>query len=376
MVAVARTAVLRYRFARHQLDREPGWATDAADVTLLDLGLQDTGSDGAAWALANRGYGLGIGPDLAIAWTFRGAPHVYRRADLGAVAIATAPFSEADAAKRIYDAAKPLKAAGLAVLEALDVVAGQIREIVTRPTVKGDLSSALTDALDAPYLRRCVPCNAIHTFEMPFRLAALQAGLELEPGTSPPVLRRIPKLRAPRYRHLAVDADARVDVLRRQLALYGPISVKEAAGFLDATIKDVEAHWPEDAVEVTVRGAARGQRFVLADDVDALTGAGRAAPVVRLLGPFDAYLQLRDRELLVAEVARRKDLWRTLGRPGAIVDGGEIVGTWRPKTAASKLTVVIDPWTTWTKTVRRRVEHEAERLAAHRGVPLAGVATG
>ncbi|MET0145629.1 MAG: crosslink repair DNA glycosylase YcaQ family protein [Ilumatobacteraceae bacterium] len=379
MTTVDRTAVLRYRFARHQLDREPGRVTNVADVALLDLGVQDSGPDGAAWALACRGYDGGFGGrgrDVAIAWTLRGAPHAYRRADLAAVATATAPLSEADAAKRMYDAAKPLKAAGIGVLDALDVVAGHMREIVARPTSKGDLSSALTGALDDPYLRTCVPCHATHTFEMPFRLAALQAGLELEPGTSPPVLRRIPKMRAPRYRHLGGDADPRFDVIRRQLAFYGPISVKEVAAFVDATVKDVEAHWPDDAVEVTVRGAAKGSRFVLAEDVDALTGAGRAAPVVRLLGPFDGYLQLRDRELLVADGAHRKDLWRTLGRPGAIVDGGEVVGTWRPRQSGSKLTVAVDPWVALTPTVRRRVDDEAERLATHRGVAFAGVAVG
>ncbi|MBK5222907.1 MAG: hypothetical protein JJE52_08535 [Acidimicrobiia bacterium] len=172
--------------------------------------MQDTGPDGAAWALAVRG-GPSTLDDLVLAWTLRGAPHAYRRADLRAVAAATAPFSDADAAKRVFDASKPLSTAGIAVLDALKVVAGHMRDMVSTPTVKGDVSGELSERLDEPYLRYSRPCSAIHLYEQPFRLAALQAGLELEPGTSPPVLRRIPRMRAPNYAHLAAEAEDRLD---------------------------------------------------------------------------------------------------------------------------------------------------------------------
>ncbi len=57
--------------------------------------------------------------DLVLAWTLRGAPHFYRRAEAAAVAAATAPRSEADAAKRIFDASKPLREAGVGADDAL-----------------------------------------------------------------------------------------------------------------------------------------------------------------------------------------------------------------------------------------------------------------
>lgn len=374
---VGRRDVLRFRFSRHQLDRAAGAAAGPGDVDLLDYGVQDTGTDGAAWALAVRGIPSFDPMVLALAWTLRGAPHAYRRSDLVAVAVATAPYSEADAAKRIFDASKPLRAAGIPVLDALQVVAGQLRAIAEEPTVKGDASGRLTELVDEPYLRYCRPCSTTHVYEMPFRLAALQAGLELDPGTSPPVLRRVPRLRPPLFERLAGEADARVDVIRCYLRFYGPARIGDAATFVDGAQKDVKAAWPEDVVTVSVADDARDgrpqPRYLLADDVDAIGEEGPAGRTVRLLGPYDPYLQLRDRELLVADEARRKDLWRVLGRPGAVVADGDVIGTWRPKASGRKLTVRIAPWTSWSAGDRKLVEEQAERLAGHRDVTLAGL---
>ena len=131
-------------------------------------------------------------PDVALAWTLRSSPHYYRRTELTDVMVATSPFSDADAAKRVVGADKPLKAAGIPARQGLAEVAGKMRTVVTQPMVKGEVSTRLTPLLDEPYRRDCRACNAVHAWESSFRLSALYAGLELEPGTSPPVLRRIP----------------------------------------------------------------------------------------------------------------------------------------------------------------------------------------
>ena len=179
---ISREQVLRFRVHVQQLDREPGGTSTAPDV--LDLGVQDTGPDGARWALVLRGH-TAVPDDLFTVWSLRGAPHVYRRAQAEAVAAAVAPFSEADAAKRVFTAARPLKKAGIPVLDALDRIANEMRSIVTSPTVKGDLSSELHARLPEPYQRYCQVCDAVHLYEQPFRFSALRAGLELRPGTSP-----------------------------------------------------------------------------------------------------------------------------------------------------------------------------------------------
>jgi hypothetical protein len=356
-----RRQVLNFRVRAQQLDRARG---TLADTAILDIGVQDTGPDGGRWALAVRGVDVSAlsGQELILLWTVRGAPHLYRRADIGRVAAAVEPFSDADAGKRIFDAARPLKAAGIGNLAALDEVAAHMRAIVTRPTVKGDVSGRLAMVMPEPYLRFCRPCNAIHLYEMPFRLAAVRAGLELELDTSPPVLRRITRFTK------ANAPGERFDLIRAYLRLLGPATPKQVAEYLDAPLKDVKAHWPEDVVEVAVAGEARS---LLAADESALESA--AARATRLLGPFDLFLQARDRATLVPDAARAKELWPVLGRPGAVLVDGEIVGTWRPRKSGNRLTIAVQPWRTLSSATHAAVAEQAERLAAHRGVSLTGL---
>lgn len=362
-----RADLLGLRFRRHQLHVEPGSLPRAGAVDLLDVGVQDTGADGALWALANRGAPAPGADELVYAWTLRGAPHAYRRADIADIVTATAPFSEADAAKRIFDASKPFKDAGIPVLEALQEVAAELRTIVTKPTIKGDASGRLSNVLDEPYLRFCRACNATHIYEQPFRLAALQAGLELQEGTSPPVLRRVPELRPARFASAGDASNPRFDVIRCHLRFFpgaGPVHV---AAYLDAPRRAVEAHWPDDAVEI-----AKGS-WVLAQDEDAIGPGPDLDGVVRLLGSHDPFLQLRDRNLLVADESRHKALWPTLGRPGAVVADGALLATWRPRSSGSRFTLRLQSWGKMTKKHRVAIGVEAERLAAHRGASLAAI---
>lgn len=387
MTTANRSQVLAYRLKVQGLVHDAGTVA-AVDVPALDYGVQDTGSDGARWALVNRGADPQLpleDPDLALAWTVRGAPHLYRRQDLPQVAAAVRPFSSADAGKRIIDAVKPLKAAGIDPLVALEEVAAAERKIVDSPTAKGELSGRLNDVLDEPYQRFCRPCNATHVYEVPFRLSALQAGLELQPGTSPPVLRRIPDWPDA----LPDQVPGRLDVIRNYLHFNGPATPKQVAGFLDGALADVKARWPDDAVEIEVGGQVR---WMLADDLAALeafdpdsgpveatdpdVGRDGGVPVVRLLGPYDPYLQTKDRELLVPDAAQRKTLWPALGRPGAVVAEGGIIGTWRPRMAGKKLTIRIEDFGSMTTTgpwLSTAVEHQAELLAGFRGAAFAGI---
>ena len=243
-----------------------------------------------------------------------------------------------------------------------------MREVVVEPTVKGDVSGRLTSVLTEPHIRDCVPCGTRHPWEIPFRLGGLYAGLELTPGTSPPVLQRIPgwprRTCGPAEDPLAVPE--RLQVIRAYLRLLGPATPNDVAAYLDSTVSEVKARWPAEAVPVEVDG----RRAWMLPGADA---AGSVDDLVRLLGPYDLLLQGRDRELLVPDRNRHRALWPVIGRPGAVLVGTDVVGTWRPQASGRKLTVRLDLWQPVGAAVRSRVVEEAERLAAHRGVSLAGL---
>jgi hypothetical protein len=353
---VTRDDVLRFRVRAQELDRS-GPRDDAA---ILDLGVQDTGPDGAAWALEIRGASVPA-KDLLYAWTLRGAPHAYRRSEAAAVAAAVSPLSEADAAKRVFDASKPLREAGIPVVDALGVIAGEMRDIVRSPTVKGEMSRQLAERLPAPYLRWCRVCEATHSHEQTFRLSALRGGLELEPGTSPPVLHRIAG-----WRGAAKKVPGHLDPIRAVLRFLGPATPKLVAGYVDSPVKEIAAHWPEDVVPVEVAGE---RLEILADDADALQDPGTSG-AVRLLGPFDLFVQGRDRQLVLPDEAARKDLWRTIGRPGGVLDGHEVVGSWRPRSSGKKLRIAVTIWS--GAEPPQELAEQAERLAAFRGQTFEG----
>jgi len=353
MSSWSRDDVLAHRVRAQQLDRDAGGTV--ADTAVLDLGVQETGPAGAGrWALQVRGLLDPPEGELVTAWTLRGAPHTYRRADLAGVAAATWPWSDADAAKRILDGARPLRAAGIPVLDALAHVAAQMRDVAREPTAKGDMSGALRERLPEPYLRSCVPCDAVHAYEQTFRIAALHAGLVLRPGTSPPVLEQTGV-------QPAAEVPGRLDVVRVHLRLFGPSTPKQVAAYVDSTVAEVRRRWPADAEPVDVDGE---QRWVL-------PGAepGERARTTRLLAPFDPFLQVRDRELLVPD-RPVQELWPVLGRPGAVLVDGEVAGTWRPTAKGGRLALAV---TRWRAFERAAVEEQAERMAAARGLRPGGV---
>jgi hypothetical protein len=363
---VTREQVLAYRVAVQGLHRE---ARRADELAVLDIGVQDYApADLARLALDARlaaggsppaPDSIGPGRPLALVWSLRGAPHVHRRADLDRVGAALFPLSEQDAAGRLNETGPSVARAGIPALEQYGLAVRAMREAVRTATAKGAASTAVTRRVPEVMWRDCRPCKAKHLSDSAMRSSFLVAGLELQPGTSPPVLQ-------PRKGARPVtepDLGALRELVLGYLTLLGPATPVEVAGYLGARRADLMAAWPDGLAEVRVDG----RRAWLPEPARTELAAAPASGVVRLLGAFDPYLQARDRHLIVPDKAMQKALWPVLGRPGALFVDTEVVGTWRTRAAGNRLTIEVDaavprPPSTW-----REIEREAERVGAVRG---------
>jgi hypothetical protein len=361
-VEVSREQVIAYRVAAQGLHRE---SRSVGKLAVLDIGVQDASPELARLSFDARlagpvpRGGVGPGQALALAWSLRGAPHVHRRRDLDALAGALYPLSEADATARLNETGPSVARAGIAALDQFRLAVDAMRSVVRTPTGKGAASAAATSRLPPEMGRNCRACKVVHISDSAMRPAALAAGLELQPGTAPPVLQP----RAGARVADGVDVPALQRLIVAYLTLLGPASQGDVAGYLDARRADVVAVWPDGLVEISVDGRAA---WLPAGRMDALSCAP-PPEVVRLLGAFDPYLQARDRPLIVPDRARYKTLWPVLGRPGALFVDGEVAGTWRPRAAGKKLTLRVEAFAALPASAWTAIEAEAQRVAAVRG---------
>jgi hypothetical protein len=110
---------------------------------------------------------------------------------------------------------------------------------------------------------------------------------------------------------------------------------------------------------VAVRTAV-GDGWILASDERSFRAQPSPAAPARLLPSGDAYFLLHGvaRKLLVFDDDRRGELWTPRVWPGAVLVGGEVVGTWRRANAV----VAVQTWRRLSTAERQAVEAEAESL--------------
>ena len=159
--------------------------------------------------------------------------------------------------------------------------------------------------------------------------------------------------------------EARRELARRYLRVYGPTTPDSFAKWAGIGVEQGRAAFDALGRSLVPVRTPIGDAWILARDEEAIRAPAGSPAAARLLPSGDAYwlLQGSDRELLVPDAAQRAQLWTPRVWPGAVLVGGEIVGTWRR--AQAKLTV--ESWRPLTLPEREAVEAEAGSL------PLPGI---
>ena len=159
--------------------------------------------------------------------------------------------------------------------------------------------------------------------------------------------------------------EARLELVRRFLHIFGPATPEAFAEWSAIPAKRAHAAFVALGRSLTPVGTPIGDAWILTRDEPTFAVPPETVAPARLLPSGDTYflLQGADRELLVADPDRRRELWTPRVWPGALLVEGEIVGVWR----RAQATVAMQTWRRLSRAARHAVEAEAASL------PLPGV---
>ncbi|MCL3861209.1 DNA glycosylase AlkZ-like family protein [Actinotalea sp. K2] len=172
-------------------------------------------------------------------------------------------------------------------------------------------------------------------------------------GARQPTVRTVP----------APDVDAvgaRLELARRYLRVLGPGTAEGFGAWAGLRPRSAGPAFEALLPELVAVRTDVGDAWVLADDGADLHQPPRPTSSIRLLPSGDTFTLFHgtDRGLVVPDAARRAELWTTRVWPGAVLVGGEVVGTWRR--ADEKVTVRL--WRPLPSAEREAVEREATSM--------------
>jgi hypothetical protein len=302
-----------------------------ADCAALDAGVQDTPPGTAAHlALAARVEDppdpdqYGTSRTLALVHSARAAMHLHRTRDLGRLAAALRPDDATDLAVPTHGPF--FRTLPMPIGDAIDEVADRMREAMSdgQPRTKGELSTELRRTVDERLRPWCSGCKVHHVHDGLFRMATLPAGLRLEPmGRStarflPPRAAKLPSVATDRARRELLRALLRLAVVAEPGLLTGWLGLDKTA---------TKQWWSLVEGELTEVSVGGKRRWTLAADRSVEPARG-----VDLLPAYDPWLEWCDREIVVPDAARRREIWRPSNNPGVVLVDGEIEGVWRRRT--------------------------------------------
>ncbi|MEV4706051.1 DNA glycosylase AlkZ-like family protein [Actinoplanes sp. NPDC049316] len=337
------------------------------DLPVLDLGVQEYTPGSVQVGLAARTDAALDDDRLLMVWAARGAPHLHRRRDLGTLVKALWPVSDADASARINS--RQIAQGVKLGIKAFEATAAAFREVVTRSMPRGEASTEVSRRVPRELTYDCRTCGARHVSGGVWQHSGLAGGVQVESRGRDATLGPIPDAPPQPVANEGIE-----DLIETYLRLLGPATPSEVAKYLGSAPAEIKKVWPAGRLE-EVRLDGR-KTWIPAGSVAALAAAGPVTGV-RFVPAMDALLQARDRDVLLPERARQKEVWRILGNPGVILVDGEIAGVWRAKMAGRKrVELSVTPFGTVSAKARKALEEEAAVVARAREAPEATLSFG
>ena len=374
---VTRDQVLAFRLDGHNLaQRRP--LTDLLDVAAA-CGIRNTPPGSAVVALHARVAALA--PDtldravderaLVEVLSVRISPLIVPARDAAVFTHGALPHGEESIRSAVGSLAPTLKQAGASAAEALrQATEAALAELAGGAMARGALSAAITERLPAPLVAFCRACNARHVSESLFRLAGIGGAFVIARTGKDTVYVRTDQWLAASP---GVDPDAaRAELLRRYLRCFGPSTAEDFAAWAGIGLADARRSWDGLAGRLLAMDLDGRPAWLHADDLARFENPPPSTGV-RLLPPYDAYLDQRDRATLVPDKALHRRVWKIIGNPGVALADGKVVGLWRPKKVGKRLLLTLEGLTSTSKALRAEIEAEAALLAPLRGCASAEV---
>lgn len=169
---------------------------------------------------------------------------------------------------------------------------------------------------------------------------------------------------------LSPDGEAEKKLVRKFLHAYGPATGAELESWLGCSPEQARRLWQTVAEQVVPVKRAGKVAYLLEEDLPALQQAAPPTRTCLLVGPHDPYLEGRDRELLLADPAKRRQVWRTVGNPPVVLWNGRVVGTWKARTTGKTMEASVTPWESLPPEQQRLLTDQAEAYALFCHKPL------
>jgi hypothetical protein len=131
---------------------------------------------------------------------------------------------------------------------------------------------------------------------------------------------------------------------RKYLHCYGPASIDGFANWLGSSPAQAKRIWQTVMDEIEPVMLSGKKRSILSDDKELFLSPPESKRKLHLLGGHDPYLGLQDRDVILDNKARQKQIWQTVSNPGALLWQGKIAGAWKAVRKGNEMEIDVTIW--------------------------------